>query len=456
LSILAGVAAVACLTAASPVMSNDDEGEVRPPLELAGLPQSSVDELLRYAESVPLENIPGGSSTNVPDDVQELANSLWEERPTGFGDVEWDATTGTARVWWHGDMPKEVLASVNALSTEANVASMTYSREELEAAASRLLEDSAGAVETVAAKFDGTGLEVTIAGSESYRKGGAPLDAMTTYPVEVVVGGEVTSAVDDRKYTPYAPYAGGASIINGTSTVRACTSGWPVLIDVQSSALPKSYGMAFASHCIVDTSSSIWTTWPDPANSYARYYFGGASQSTYRSQSADAVILTNDPTKSGIDDPNKLYFPYIYVGPPSGASRYIVTASVAPVIGANWCLSGAPSGTTCNNTINSTGIFADYGAAYPTAGPLVRTVSSDGSANVGQGDSGGPAHRINSNGDPFAQVAGIISGMQNGQPNICYLGNDGRLCSDTALLSPYALVQNNIGIRAMTAYNYNE
>jgi hypothetical protein len=353
-------------------------------------------------------------------------------------------------------MSAEVLASINSLSTEAHPASMTYSREELEAAASRLLEASDGTVETVAAKFDGAGLEVTIADSQSYRRRGPTLDSMTPYPVEVVVGGEVTSAVDDRKYTPYAPYAGGASIINGTGSGVACSSGWPVLIDVQSSALPKSYGMAFASHCIANTSSSIWTTWPDPANSNARYFFGSASQSTYRSPAADAVILTNDPTRSGIDDPNKIYYPYIYVGPPSGASRYIVTASVAPVIGANWCLSGAPSGTTCNNTINNTGLYVEYGNGLPTAGPLVRTVSSDGSANVGQGDSGGPAHRINSNGDPFAQVAGIISGMQNGQPNICYLSNDGRLCSDTALLSPYALVQNNIGIRAMTAYNYNE
>ena len=129
---------------------------------------------------------------------------------------------------------------------------------------------------------------------------------------------------------------------------------------------------------------------------------------------------------------------------------------MAPVIGANWCLSGAPSGTTCNNTINSTSIFADYGPDYPIAGPLVRTVSTDGFANVGQGDSGGPAHRINTNGTPFAQVAGIISGMQNGQANICRLSNDGRLCSSTALLSPFSLVQNKLNVRAMTASNYTE
>lgn len=176
LSVLASVVAVVCVTAASSVLNDENEPDVRPPLELAGLPQSSADELLRYAESVPLESIPGGSWTNVPDDVQALANTLWEERPDGFGDVEWDEAAGTATVWWYGDVQEEVLASIDSLSTEVHAAGMTYSREELESAASRLLEISDGSVETVAAKFDGTGLEVTVTDSENVRRSGTFLE----------------------------------------------------------------------------------------------------------------------------------------------------------------------------------------------------------------------------------------------------------------------------------------
>lgn len=422
---------------------------------IGGAALSKIDDLLAHAEAQPLENLEGVNDNRVPDDVQSLADQLWQEQPPGFGDVAWDSASGMATVWWHGRIDPAAREVIANIQTPTEVQAMTYSKAELSRAARSLLGEPGGRFTTAAAKVDGSGIEVTVSADSARSAQTDSLDN-SKYPVEIIPGGEVLPAADDRKQTPYAPYAGGASIINGASTVKACSSGWPVLIDNSNQTLPRKYGMMFASHCVTNTTSNIWTTWPSEEFSGQRFFFGYMSLSTYRSGEADAAIMVNDPVASGISDPTKIYYPYVYVGPPVGATRYIVTASAAPVIGANWCLGGAPSGTTCNNTVNSTGIFANYGPEYPIAGPLVRTQSISGLANVGQGDSGGPAHLTSGTGSPLVQVTGIISGIDRAGQGPCRMNNDGRMCSSIGLISPYALIQNNLGIRAMTATNYTE
>lgn len=147
-----------------------------------------------------------------------------------------------------------------------------------------------------------------------------------------------------------------------------------------------------------------------------------------------------------------IYYPYIYVGPYVGASRYIVDRSRVAVIGENWCLGGAPSGTSCGNQVTSTGVY--YTGAHGTVGPMMRTVNPT-QAGAGQGDSGGPVHTITT-GSAFAQVGGIISAIESPY-SACRANDDGRLCSRTALSAQYWSIQDNgIAIRAMTASNYTE
>lgn len=82
-------------------------------------------------------------------------------------------------------------------------------------------------------------------------------------------------------------------------------------------------------------------------------FYGTQIPQGNKKSSVDAAILINYPGVSGIHDPTLIYFPYVFVGPMS-ASRYIIDGTVAPVIGNNWCTSGASSGTHCGAKIHST------------------------------------------------------------------------------------------------------
>ncbi|ACZ30608.1 hypothetical protein Xcel_1580 [Xylanimonas cellulosilytica DSM 15894] len=374
-------------------------------------------------------------------------------RPAGFGDIEWDAASSTTTIHWHGEVPDGIRERIESLPTSVKVAPMEYSKDELAVEAKRVLEANRGVFEGAAANADGSGLTLTVSSAAKSRTQDV-LSVDSKYPVAIEIGGESSAAVDDRKYTPYAPYPGGAYIFNGGTSGYACTSGWPVMIEQPDPQRPATYGMAFASHCITHTQGDTWSTFPAPDGT--RYFFGQASLSIYRDGSSDSAVLINNPAQSGIEDPVKIYYPYVFVGPSVGATRYIVTASDPGVtIGDFWCLSGAPSGTTCNNQIAESAYYADYGSEYPIAGPLVRTVNVTDSS-VGQGDSGGPAHTVDADGDPFVEVTGIISGMVGGAPNTCRANDDERLCSSIALISPYWRVQDTLAIHAMTAYNYTE
>ncbi|GEL48036.1 hypothetical protein CHO01_31520 [Cellulomonas hominis] len=450
---LTGLSLCAVGVAGAASASESDGYRGLPPTAEVG-PIETPDDLLKYAEAIPVDELDGLTENRVPEDVQALADRLWDEQPEGFGDVAWDAETGEATLWWHGEVPADVAEDVELLAVPAQIAAMTYSKAELNAAASDMVS-AGGEISTAAPKVDGTGIEISF--DDSIARRGAPAVPDSPYPIEVTEPVDASPAGgDDRYQTPYPPYAGGASIINGTGWVKICSTGWPVLIDNPAPLLQRKYGMMFASHCVTDTASSYWTTWPSEEYSGSRFFVGYTSLSTYRYGAGDAAIMVNDPTVSGVSDPTKLYYPYVYVGGPDSGGRYIITGTAAPVIGANWCMSGAPSGTTCNNKITATNSYVNYGPAYPTAGPLVRTESVSGLANVGEGDSGGPAILLATSGGPYAQVTGIISGMANGQSGICQATNDGRLCSSTAFISPYALIRDAMGIRAMTSSNYTE
>ncbi len=158
-------------------------------------------------------------------------------------------------------------------------------------------------------KVDGTGIEISF--DDSIARRGAPAVPDSPYPIEVTEPVDASPAGgDDRYQTPYPPYAGGASIINGTGWVKICSTGWPVLIDNPAPLLQRKYGMMFASHCVTDTASSYWTTWPSEEYSGSRFFVGYTSLSTYRYGAGDAAIMVNDPpTVSGVSDPHQAVLP---------------------------------------------------------------------------------------------------------------------------------------------------
>ncbi|MBE1874456.1 hypothetical protein [Myceligenerans pegani] len=416
----------------------------------------SLAGLFAHAEKQPEGSLPGVEG-QAPVAVADLAMYLRTGYQAMFGDVEWDAANERVTIWWHGTPPKKVAERVADLGVPAEFKSMRYSRQKLEVEAKRLLAAGGDTFETIAVKTDGTGLEATVSDQQDKAQATTDTDLASAYPLEidVVDGGVMTAASpDDRKYTPYVPYAGGANIIH-ESGVTGCSTGWPVMIDAPHSSRPRNYGMLFADHCIdgqPDQNDDIWATYPDPQDNNNSYFYGATSSYMYRSHDQDVAIMVNMPNWTGIENPNMLYFPYVYVGPHVNASRYIVTASRVAVIGENWCLGGAFSGTNCGNQVTSTAVY--YNGEHGQVGPMVRTVNPTQSG-AGQGDSGGPVHTITID-YPYAQVGGIISAIEPPFDS-CRANDDGRLCSHTVLSSQYWSIQDNgLAIRAMTASNYDE
>lgn len=456
--------AVGALVAVGGATANATSGGPDPE-PLVSLEQTAEDLWELYEETgqiddpLPLDSIPGAGDESVPDEVQELANRLWEDAPAGFGDVEWNPATRDVTLYWHGTVDAEVQADVATIATPVHFESMEYSRETLAENAQASLEIDG--VVMAAGRADGSGLELTIDSQVQSRRATPDAQAISTslpdpsIPVEITLGDAPTQAVDDRD-TPSAPYPGGARIKINSSTqgmIKLCSSGFPVLIDPPYvPGAGSTYGMAFAAHCTAGVGANPY--WSPRASNY---FFGTQNPAHYNKSSVDLAVLVNSSSVSGVELPNKIYFPYLFVGPNAGASRYIIDGTAAPIIGVNWCTSGAPSGTHCGATINSTSIYVDYGQdMFENVGPLVRTQTNDGLRTVGQGDSGGPAHRINADGQPFARSAGILSGIQGGTANSCWQSNDGRLCSNIALISPLPVLMDALNIRAMTAHNYKE
>jgi hypothetical protein len=268
-----------------------------------GITPGSLSELMEHAEAQPAGSLPGAEG-QAPQEVADLAADLWADRPAGFGDVEWDQSQKEATVWWHGTPPKSIAERVAGLSIPTSFKSMLYPRQELEAEAKRVLAAGEDLFGTITVKTDGTGLVATVESLDARRSAATQIDSAFPLEIDVVEGG-VTPAVspDDRKHTPYFPYAGGANMLH-RSGATWCTSGWPVLIDAPHASLPRTYGMMFADHCIdSQPTNDIWVTWPDPQDANRSYFYGSASTTLYRSHDQDVALMVNQPSWTGCQAP---------------------------------------------------------------------------------------------------------------------------------------------------------
>ncbi|WP_141990110.1 hypothetical protein [Rhodoglobus vestalii] len=396
---------------------------------------------------------------DAPPEVFELANALWKDygNTRGYGPVEWVKETGEVLVWWHGSLPEKasrLLADTSRKdSLPVQVRPMVYSGMDLNAAAHEMAESLAKTwpeVTSVTALHDGTGIEVALANSNGEARKDAPrestsdrLGASASFPVDFVSTGEVQTT-DDR-VSQVAPYASGGRIKRGGS---GCTSGFSVQIGEPAPDIIKSQGMMFANHCGA-YGPGTWTT-------VSNKFFGNKS-SQYAAKYRDVALMVNDPVQSGVSDSLRFYYPQMFLGAYNSGTRWIVVDGQVPVIGGAWCFSGSYSGTFCYNTITDINVYVNYGGGAPSSvGPLVETVNSANLIPVGQGDSGGPAFNFQSPNTNGVYATGIISGIRTASTACSGLQYEGRMCSDTALISPIYPAMSAIdrGVRLMTITDY--
>lgn len=398
-----------------------------------------------------------------PAEVFELADSLRErfDGSEGYGPVQWDKKTREVRLWWHGEVPTEVLDLADATSAAAGVpvtlSEMTYSAAELGLAAQQILESQTAEdseIQSVTALFDGSGLEVASSAPAAARRAlpetttSDYLGATERFPVHVVETGEVQPA-NNRQSGQFAPYAGGARIHSPSG--GGCTTAFGVMITNPRPDRDKPRGMLTAHHC----GNYAGGNWGIPSSGSGSPFYGYKT-TEYASLHRDAAVMVNSPGASGAPDTYPLYYPMMYVGAWNAGSRYIVVNGQTPVVGADWCGSGSYSGTFCYNEITQTNVYVDYGGPTSNVGPLVETVNYQNINAFGQGDSGGPTFRYVSATSNGVFATGIISGIRNAGTTCEGYQYSGRKCSRTALISPIypAMANMDGGLTLMTNANY--
>ncbi|MFD5826596.1 hypothetical protein [Lentzea sp. NPDC060358] len=301
------------------------------------------------------------------DQLHEIAGRI--DRTGGFGGFHVDAGSRTLDVYWKGRAPAAVGAAAAVAEQRGltvKVHSAEYSRAELDAEAARLV--ATGAVQSVAAKHDGSGLAVTPKAGLSARSA-----LRSSVAVETRSGGFelVASRLAD---TP--PFKGGAYIANYRNGVPqgGCSSGFAMTSN--STGAPK---LLTAAHC-GQLGSGYSNNSDDPI---------GWVESRSVESDSETIVVPDAQPRVWIGDSVQTELDT------GSANQYgLDVVGAASTLPGDWlCDSGAYSGTICDIQATATGVtvcFPDFGCAVG----LVDATHRGGFSAGGNGDSGGPVFSV--------------------------------------------------------------
>ncbi|MFD9703884.1 hypothetical protein [Lentzea sp. NPDC059081] len=306
------------------------------------------------------------------DKLHKIAERV--ERGNGFGGLYVDAGTKTLNVYWKGKAPAKVTSTAAAAKVQGltvQVHSAKYSQAELKAEAARLART--GSVQSVAAKYDGSGLTVKQASS-----GFSAKSAVQSSVAVEVESGEVALAAS--RFFDSAPYKGGAYIENysGGAVQGACTSGFAVVNNATGADK-----ILTAAHC--GNLGSYYTT--------GNLDFIGSVETRSVASDSEIIGATGQP-RVWIGDS-------IQTELETGrANQYglDVIGSSATIAGDWLCDSGSYSGTICEIRATQTGLticLTNFGCVNNS----VEAVHQGGYSAGGNGDSGGPIFSVQQPGD---------------------------------------------------------
>jgi hypothetical protein len=353
---------------------------------------------------------------NIPIEVYEFATNVERANFTSAPSFSWDEATATLQVTVDDAQLAAQVDSAAAAAglTTVEVAVSAYDKDALTAAAEDLADGGsiAGApVSWAAPRADGSGLDVGVE-TATVAARAAGRAAFQGIPVTIVDVGEVEEA--SRNYDAGPEYIAGADMSSespsGGNYIKVCSTSFAFGYRNGASYQERLFT---ADHC-GGGPSATWHTGKNLSNPE----IGNMS---YVATNTDITSLAG-----------KDYAPYMYHGDNNSNSAVAIRGYVTPIVGGFMCYSGAPSGSVCGNEITHTGVAASYGY-----NGLTRTVQYLGTPALGNGDSGGPAYAVTSQG--YAYAIGVISGMSNasstctGDP-----GSSSRQCSAIGLFAPVA------------------
>ncbi|MFI6101072.1 hypothetical protein ACIA8G_36470 [Lentzea sp. NPDC051213] len=342
LSALAALSAAVLLASTTPALAQEPKGPSAITPEVVKL-MATQDKLHKIAERV--------------------------ERGNGFSGLHVDAGSKTLNVYWKGKAPAKVTAAAavaKAQGLTVKVHPAKHSEAELKAEATRLVKDN-GSIQSIAAKYDGSGLAVKQAAGLSAKSG-----IQSSVAVEVEAG-EVELAASRLVDSP--PYKGGAYIENyKNGTVQgACSSGFAVISNATNADK-----LLTAAHC-GDTGSYF----TNGAGDYVGTVEGRAVASD------SAIVGATGQARVWIGDSIE-----------TGANQYgLDVIGAASTLPGDWlCDSGAFSGTICDIRAMQTNLTICLGG-FGCVNNLVEALHQGGYSAGGNGDSGGPVFSVSQPGD---------------------------------------------------------
>ncbi|MGW6933305.1 hypothetical protein ACWGE0_24835 [Lentzea sp. NPDC054927] len=306
------------------------------------------------------------------DKLHKIADRF--ERGNGFGGLFVDAGSKTLNVYWKGKAPAKVTAAAavaKAQGLTVKVHSARYSQAELKAEASRIVKSNP-AIQSIAAKYDGSGLAVKQAATGFSAKSAVP----SSVAVEVETGAVELAA---SRLVDSSPYKGGAYIVNRRDGVAqgSCSSGYTVVDNATGADK-----LLTAAHC-----GALGTSYTNGAGE-------PVGQITSRSVASDSEIISLVGTGTGQAR--------VWIGDSiqTESNQYglDVIGSSATIAGDWLCDSGSYSGTICDIRAMNVGLtvcLTNFGCVNNS----VEALHQGGYSAGGNGDSGGPIFSVQQPGD---------------------------------------------------------
>lgn len=355
----------------------------------------------------------------VPTETQEYLNELQlalDDDPQ-FSAVEISEDRAQITVWWHGDPSGELSALLDSSPQSVEQVRLEQTAllpGDLRSAAQDVLRQGAAlGVERVTVAFDGSHLEVGLAGGAASRRSTPPPDKatqlakITDVPLTITQDGGVEPAVA-RLTDNY--HIGGARVYNYNKGL-ACTSGFAV-------EKGSAKGTMFAVHC-----GSVGDLWVITDSQTAFAY--GTTES--RHTGVDGAIMASAGNFSQ---------PYVWVGPYDNSLVFAINGSAYPGIGSEICYSGSYSGTVCGNIVTAKDVYTNLQNDLTSVRSIV-TSQSSGLPAAGSGDSGGPGYIYTTSSSGTSRWAtSIISAIPDNSGTTCNgvagsTATGGRRCSST-------------------------
>ncbi len=356
--------------------------------------------------------------SNIPIEVYDFATEVERDNFTSAPSFSWnDASARLRATVDDSQMAARVAAAATAAGLGAvDVDMAAYDKDSLTAAAQELANHGSvggSSVSWAAPRADGSGLDVGVESATTAARSSGRL-TFQGIPLTVVEVGKVNEA--SRNYDAGPEYIAGADMSSespsGANCIKVCSTAF-----------------AFQHHTGTSYQERLFT---------AAHCAGGPSPTWHTGKSLSNPEI-GDMTSIATDTDivslaGKDYASYMYHGDNNSNSAVKIRGYVTPIVGGFICYSGAPSGSVCGNEITHTDVAASYGYSG-----LVRTEHYLATPAIGNGDSGGPAYAVTSQG--YAYAIGVISGMSNAGSNCTGdPATSSRQCSSIALFAPVANV----------------